>query len=134
MPKKTPPIAEKISPMVGAVNIAEKSQPFPHKINAPIKTMTIDTSVIHVGFSLTKINMQIGTAIQERVSKNVFLAGVVDSNPMNWNRYAAPNIIPAGKAIQYFLLKSLNPPVNKMKKNIAITPSKPLTATSKAGE
>ena len=87
MPKKTPPIAENISPIVGVVNIAEKSQPFPHKTKAPRRHAKAAKTADHDGFSLTRINIVKGTAIQEMLSKNVFLAGVVPSNPMNWNRY-----------------------------------------------
>ena len=86
MPKKMPPIADKISPNVGLVNIAEKSQPLPHNINAPNKHIPADNIVIHEGFSFIKINIHTGTAMQENVSKNVFFAGVVVSNPINWNR------------------------------------------------
>ena len=83
MPKKIPPIADKMSPMVGEVNIAEKSQPLPHKINEPTTQKIAAKMDAIVGFSLININMQIGTAMQDNDSKKVFLAGVVVSSPMN---------------------------------------------------
>ena len=129
-----PPMQDKISPTVGLVNIAVKSQPFPHKMNAP-KTQAMDATIeAHDGFSLVKISMQIGTAMQDILSRKVFFAGVVSFKPMNWNKYAAPKIRPAGIHIQYDLLRSLNPFVIRMNINIATQDKRPLIATSKAGE
>ena len=76
----------------------------------------------------------IGTATHDMLSKNVFFAGVVVSNPINWNKYAAPNIRPAGMHIRYDLLISLNPLVINININIAMQDKSPLIATSKAGE
>ena len=95
-----PPIAERISPIVGLVNISEKSHPLPHKTNDPNKHAKAATIDVIVGFSLTKINIINGTAIQDILSKKVFFAGVVVSNPINWNKYAAPRKRPAGMHIR----------------------------------
>ena len=85
-PKKIPPIQDKISPNVGLVNIAAKFQPSPHNTNAPNKQAT-DAHIAGMdGFSLAKMNIIIGTAIHDILSKKVFFAGVVPSNPINWNK------------------------------------------------
>ena len=134
IPKNTPPIQDKISPIVGVVNKAVKLNPLPHKMNAP-NTQTKEAIIEEIdGFSLVKMKMVIGTAIQEKLSKKVFLAGVVESSPINWNRYAAPKIRPAGIQIQYDLFKSFKSPFNKMMKYMARQDKAPLTPTSKAGE
>ena len=86
MPKKIPPIHERISPNVGAENKAEKLKPFPHNTNAP-RTHTTEAMIEESdGFSLVRMNKTTGTAMQEKLSKKVFLAGVVESNPINWNK------------------------------------------------
>ena len=86
MPKKSPPTQEKISPIVGAVNKAEKLKPFPQRIKAP-STHTIEATIEEIdGFSFVKMKSIIGTAMHEKLSKKVFLAGVVESKPMNWNK------------------------------------------------
>ena len=134
MPKKIPPIADNISPNVGLVKKAAKFQPSPHNTNAPNKQAT-DAHIAGIdGFSLAKRNIIIGTAMQDILSKNVFLAGVVSFKPINWNKYAAPKMRPAGIQIQYDLLISLNPLVIRINTNIAIQERRPLTATSSAGE
>ena len=79
IPKNIPPIADNISPIVGAVNIPEKSQPFPHNTNEPIRHAKAANIADHDGFSLTRINIVRGTAIQDMLSKNVFFAGDVQS-------------------------------------------------------
>ena len=83
IPKNIPPMQERMSPIVGAVNKAEKLKPLPHKTKAP-KTQTIEAITDDkVGFSFVRINKTIGTAIQEKLSRKVFLAGVVESSPIN---------------------------------------------------
>ena len=134
MPKKIPPIQDKISPTVGLVNIAAKFQPSPHNTNAPNKH-AMDAHIAGIdGFSLAKMNIIIGTAIHDMLSKKVFFAGVVSFKPMNWKRYAAPKMRPAGIQIQYDLLTSLNPFVMRINTSIASQDNKPLIATSNAGE
>ena len=86
IPKKIPPMEDKISPTVGLVNMEEKSHPFPHKIKEPAMQNVAAKIEAIVGFSLTNKNMHNGTATQDNDSKKVFFAGVVVSNPMNWSR------------------------------------------------
>ncbi len=86
IPKKMPPIIDKISPTVGLVNKAAKFHPSPHNTNAPNKQAT-DAHIAGIeGFSLAKRNIIIGTAMQDILSKKVFFAGVVSFKPINCNK------------------------------------------------
>ena len=86
IPKKIPPIAEKISPNVGLVKKAAKFQPSPHNTNAP-RIQATDAHIAGIdGFSLANKNIIIGTAIHDILSKKVFFAGVVSFKPINWNK------------------------------------------------
>ena len=82
-PNKAPPIAEKMSPNVGAVKNAEKSQPWPHKIKQPNKQLIAETTPVTLGLLRTRMNMVMGTATTENDSKKVFLDKLVDSKPIN---------------------------------------------------
>ena len=82
-PNNAPAIEERTSPIVGAMNKGEKSHPFPHKTKQPKKQNSEANTLIKDGFCLVKISMVRGTAITEKLSKNVFLDRLVDSKPMN---------------------------------------------------
>ena len=83
-PNKAPPMAEKISPFVGALNISEKFQPSPHKIKAPTKHKIAAIKELIRGFSLMRKNSVMGVAMTEKASRKTFLLVVVVSRPMNW--------------------------------------------------
>ena len=133
-PNNAPPIAEKISPIEGALNMLEKSQPSPHKIKAPTKQRIQEMIVTKLGFSLIIISKVIGVAITEKDSKNVFLLVDVLSNPINWKRYAPARIIPATMQMRYDLLISLYCLVMRIKTTIANVATNPLAAKINAGE
>ena len=84
-PKKSPPIADKPSPLKSPLpKNSKKLKPLPTKNKEPTTQINADAMLYHVGFSLTKINMKIGIVIHEIFSKKVFLEGTVYFNPTNW--------------------------------------------------
>lgn len=72
-PYSKPESAHRISPIPHDVPV----RVIPFKTNALIKQRKLAMIVVTFGFFFTKINIKIGTVMQENVSKNAYFAGVV---------------------------------------------------------